>query len=140
MPTYAPADINSKPLPSGQGQAVMYDGILPAIASATATGDLINLMRIPAGTRLGAIYISVTTAFGAAAPVTMHLVPTDGSAATVLVAAGDTVLNTINRKAMVFTPMTTTKDSDLQLLVGAVTTGAAGALSAVALGMANGAA
>lgn len=140
MATYAPADIDSKPLPAGRGSAAMYDGILPAIAAVTATGDKINMMRIPAGTRLGAIYINVTTAFGTAAPVTMQLAPTDGTAVTVLVAAGDTVLNTINRKSMVFTPMSVTKPSDLQLLVGTVDTGAKGALSAVTLGMANGAA
>lgn len=140
MPTYQPADINSKPIPAGQGEAVVYDGSIPALAAVTATGDKLNLMRIPAGTRLCEVSINVTTAFGAAAPVTMQLAPVDGSAVTVLVAAGDTVLNTINKKAMAFTPTTAAKDAYLQLLVGTVTTGAAGALSATALGMSNGAA
>jgi hypothetical protein len=136
MPTFTSADIN-KALPAGQGEAVVYDG---AITGTPATGDKLNWMKIPAGTRLCEVSIRVTTAFAATAPSTLQLAPLDGSAVEVLVNAGDTVLATVNKKAMSFAPMTVAKDSYLQLLLGTLVTPAAGALTATALGMANGAA
>lgn len=138
MPTYTSADIN-KALPAGQGEAVVYDGAV-TLAVAAASADKLNVMKIPAGTRLCEVSINVTTAFAATAPSTLQLAPLDGSAVTVVVAAGDTVLATVNKKAMAFAPVTVTKDSYLQLLLGTLVTPAAGALTATALGMANGAA
>lgn len=138
MPTYKPVDINTKPVQSGDGEAVIYDGkVVPGVA--TATGDIIRFMRVPAGTRLCDIAIRVVTAFGATAPCTLQLQPVDGTAATVLVAAGDTVLATVNRKPMVFEPMTVAKDSFLECLVGTVVTGAAGVATCTAHGMSLGA-
>jgi hypothetical protein len=139
MATYSPLDLNSKPVLTGIPGAVVYDGKVTCTASA-ATADVIRFMRIPAGTRLCEISIRVATAFGATAPSTLRLTPADGSTATELVAAGDTVLASINKKAMVFEPVTVTKDSFLECLLGTVGTGAAGVATAVALGQHVGAA
>lgn len=138
MPTYSPADLNSKPIRAAQGQAIVYDAKL-APGVNTATGDVLRFMRIPAGTRLCEISVRVATAFGAAAPTSWVLTPVDGSSATTLVAAGDTVLNTINKKDLSFEPLTVEKDSFLDAVVGTVTTGAAGVATATALGVAEGA-
>lgn len=139
MPTYTSADIN-KPLPAGQGEAVVYDGAIATLPVVAATGDKLNLMRIPAGTRMCEVRIRVTTAFAATAPSALQLAPIDGSAVVVLVPDGDTVLATVNQKSMSFAPMTVAKDSFLQVLLGTLVTPAAGALTAITLGMANGAA
>jgi hypothetical protein len=139
MATYANSDINTKPIVAGQGCAVVYDGGVTCTSNC-ATGDVLRFMLIPAGTRLCEININVTTAFGTGAPITLRLSPVNGDTATTLVAAGDTVLNTINKKDMVFSPTTVTKDSYLEGLVGTVNTGAAGVATATALGMAFGAA
>lgn len=138
MPTYAAPDLNYKPVPAGQGEAVVYDGKVAPGAN-TATGDKLNFCRVPAGTRLCEISVRVATAFGAAAPTQWVLQPLDGSAAVELVAAGDTVLNTVNKKSLSFEPVDVAKDSILQAVVGTVTTGASGVATVTALGMANGA-
>ncbi len=139
MATYAPSDISTKPLRTASGSAVVYDGASTCTATC-ATADVIRWMIIPAGTRLCEISINVTTAYGTAAPITLRCSPVDGTTATTIVSAGDTVLNTINKKAMVFSPVTITKDSYLEGLVGTVNTGASGVSTATALGMALGAA
>ena len=138
MPTYNAADLNSKPVVAAQACGVIYDGkVVPG--AATQTGDKLNVCRIPAGTRLCEVSVRVKTAFGTAAPTQWVLQPVDGSTATEIVAAGDTVLNTVNKKDLAFEPVTIEKDSFLQAVVGTVNTGAAGEATVTASGMALGA-
>ena len=141
MATYSSPDLNSKNVSGIGGAAVVLDGKV-TLTAAAQTGDIIQLLRVPAGTRLCEISLRVSTAFSSSTcPCTLRLTPVDGSTATELVAAGDTVLATINKKSMVFNPVTTTKDTFLECLLGTVAaTAAAGVVSATALGMALGAA
>lgn len=139
MPTYSSADINTKPIQNGEGHAVVYDGSASTGAVAAATGDILRLMRVPAGTRLCEVSIRVTAAAAATAPSSLRLSPVDGTAATELVAAGDTVLATANKKDMNFAPVTVAKDSFLELLLGTLVTPTPAAVTATALGMGLGA-
>lgn len=141
MTTYAPSDINSKPLPAGQGEAVIYDGKI-SMSAAAADADVLRFCRIPAGTRLTDVNVNVSTKLSSSTvPSSMRLTPCDGSSATTLVSAGDTVFATVQKKSMAFDPVTVEKDSFLEFLLGTVAaTAAAGVVSVAAHGMANGAA
>lgn len=147
MATYAPSDLNSKPLPAAQGQAVVYSGKVTATSNA-ATADVMRFAKIPAGTELTDVFVKTTTSFGTTAPCTVRLASCDGSSVptiggsgttTTLVAAGSTCLQTAGNVILATDVVTTKVDCWLECLMGTVSSGAQGVANVTAHGMAYGA-
>jgi hypothetical protein len=147
MPTYAPADLITKPLPSADGCGVVYHGKATA-TSAAQTGDIVRFCVIPAGTELTDVLVKTTTAFGTTAPCTIRLASIDGSsdavigasgATATLVGAGSTALQTVGNTVQPVTPVQVKSDCFLECLLGTVGTGAQGVATVTAYGMAYGA-
>jgi hypothetical protein len=140
MATYNAADLLTKPLPGIDQAAVLVGTMVPG--TATATGDVMNPCKLPAGFKLAAVLINVRTAFGATAPAKIGIAHVDGSTPpqanpdTLVAAITDASHATTGTKlvmpqAGVFT---TSKDSYLQVVFGTIVTGAAGTADYVALG------
>jgi hypothetical protein len=142
--TFAPADLNSKPIPAGQGEAVIYDGKVTGTPSSTT--DILRFCRIPAGTRLADVNVRIATAFAAAWSGNWQLTACDGASVPIVGGSGTTAtLQAVGAVTAAlyplnFEPVTTAVDCFLDLQLSALTTGAAGVATATAYGMANGAA
>lgn len=145
MTTYNASDLLTKPLP-GIDQAAAYFGTISP-STATATADLLRPMKLPGGFKMGALLVNVRTAFGASAPASIGISHTDNTtvpssvfgtatAATVVAAATDTTHATTGTKVVMpqIGAWITQRESYLEVLFGAVVTGAAGVADYCALG------
>jgi hypothetical protein len=137
MATYTASDLLTKPLP-GIDQASNYFGTI-SNSVATATGDLLRPLKLPAGFRMSVMFVNVRTAFGTTAPASIGISHVDGStvpalvygtatAATVITAATDTIHASTGNKLVMpqIGAWTTSKESYLEVLFGTIGTGAAG--------------
>ena len=124
MPIYNSADLNAKPLYSGDdGNANVYFGTSVATGTNLATGDKIRVCKVPAG--FVALTATVTnTSFGTAAPATLQFEPLDGSAPVPFSATDGVPLQTASANGTLFAkgPVAVAKDSWVTLLVGTVAT------------------
>jgi hypothetical protein len=135
MATYNAADLLTKAVP-GIDQGIVLSGTISP-GTATATGDLLRPLKIPAGVKVTALLINVRTAFGATAPASLGFSHTDGSAvptsvvaaaAQGITAATDTSLATTGTKLVMPQggAFVTLKECYLEALFGTIATGAAG--------------
>ena len=124
MATYNSADLNSKPLFSGdKGNSAAYYGTSVATGTNLATGDKIRVCKVPAGFVANEAIV-VNTSFGITAPAGIQFEPLDGSTPVDFVAAGGVTLQTASANGTMFAraPVTVAKDSYVTLLVGTVGT------------------
>jgi hypothetical protein len=137
--TYNASDI-TKSLPGIDEGAVYYGSVAPGVN--TATGDVLNPCKLPAGLTVVAVQVNVRTAFASTAPAKIGIAHVDGSTPpqanpdTLLVPITDTSLATTGVKTLMpqAGPFTTQKDSYLQVVFGTVATPAQGVADFVAYG------
>ena len=143
MPTYNAPDLLTKSVPGIDQGIVLTGSIVNGVA--TATGDLLRPMKIPAGVRVAALLVNVRTAFGTTAPASLGFSHTDGSAVPTSVvasapvgiaAATDASLATTGTKLVMPQggPFITLKECYLEALFGTVASGAAGVADFTILG------
>ena len=143
MATYNAADLLTKSVP-GIDQGIVLSGTISP-GTATATGDLLRPLKIPAGVRVTSIQVNVRTAFGATAPASIGFSHVDGSAVPTSVvaaapqgvtAATDTTHASTGTKLVMpqAGAFVTLKECYLEVLFGTVATGAAGVADYVVIG------
>lgn len=142
MATQAAADLNSKNIVAADGRAVFYDGKVSGTPGAT---DELRFCKIPAGTRLSAVYARIATAFGASWAGNWQLNAVDGVSVPIIGGSGTTAVLaavgavTAGLYTLNFEPVTTKVDCFLELKLSACGTPAAGVATVVASGMSEGA-
>lgn len=125
MPIYNSADLNSKPLFTGDdGNSNTYYGTSVATGTNLATGDKIRICKVPAGLVVNEAIV-VNTSFGTTAPAGLQFEPLDGSTPVDFVAAGGITLQTASANGTMFAraPVAVAKDSYVTLTVGTVSAG-----------------
>ena len=125
MATYNSADLNSKPLFTGDdGNSNTYYGTSVATGTNIATGDKIRVCKVPAGFVANEAIV-VNTTFGTTVPAALQFEPLDGSASVDFVAAGGVTLQTASANGSMFAraPVAVAKDSYVTLTVGTVSAG-----------------
>lgn len=123
MPTYNAADLNSKPLYSGDdGNTNTYYGTSVATGSNLATGDKLRVCKVPAGF-VALTAVVANTSFGTTAPATIQFEPLDGSTPVAFSATDEVTLQTASSGTLIAkAPVKVAKDSWVTLLAGTVGT------------------
>jgi hypothetical protein len=97
-----------------------------APSSGIANGDVINLLKLPAGKRVLHAYLNVGGTLGAGATIQLRVGTTAITAASTATAAGHLVMNA---KA----PVVSASESDINLLVGGADISAAAAIEVMVM-------
>lgn len=141
MTTYNATDLLSKPLAGSIENAGVYMGSVSP-GSNTATGDVLQPMKLPAGFKFCALLVNVRTAFASTAPAKIGIAHIDGSTPpqanpdSLVVASTDTSHASTGVKTLMPQngPFILQRDAWLQVVFGTIATAATGVADYVAMG------
>lgn len=124
MATYNGADLSKVTFSQAFGNAAVFYGTSTATSTSVATGDIIRICKVPAGFVCTEAVV-VNTSFGTTVPATIQFAPLDGTTATSFGSTDGVTLQTAAASGTAFAkaPVTVSKDSYVQLLLGTVSAG-----------------